>query len=455
MIWPEVRKILRQQLPEGAFNLWIEPLRCLREDREGSDGGVIDLAGPDRFFCSWVADNYLPVIKEILGRLDRVNVKVHFRVDPNQVEHSVVEQPAKHARGEQLCLPQMPAERSRIRTLHPRYIFDEFMVGDSNALAYTACQSIALNTADTEPCVYINSGTGLGKSHLAQAVAHHLYNHAPSTRLCCLTSQQFTAELVRHIKSNTMDQFKERFQRQCDVLLVEDIQTLAGRVKTQVELAEAVDCLLESGRRVLFTGSMGPQEIPDLDLGVRSRLAAGLVTVINPPDLKTRGLIVRRKAAYHHLTLDEEMVGYLAEKIRGDIRRVESAIVMIKAKASLQKNPPTMAMIREVVATVIGHEALGLSPEVIRDFVAAQFQVKVEDLQSKSRKKEVAFPRQVSMYLTRKLTDEALAAIGRAFNRDHSTVIHSIRVVTEAVARSGSVRGQVDLLTKRLRQRQQ
>jgi len=447
MIWPEVRSILHHQLSESEFNLWIEPLRCL-----GEDGQVMDLAGPDRFFCSWVANNYLAVIDKTLIQLDRAGVQVRFRVDPSLAGQS---DPAedKVDRGEQLRLPSMPRGRSRIRTLHPRYTFDEFMVGESNALAFSACEAIAANASEAEPCVFINAGTGLGKSHLAHAVAHHLYNHAPSTRLCCLTSQQLTAELVRHIKNNSMDQFKEKFQRQCDVLLVEDVQTLAGRSKTQVELAEAVDCLLESGRRVLFTGSLSPRDIPDLDAGVRSRLGSGLVTTINPPDLKTRRLIIQRKANYHKLALDDDMIEYLAEKVRGDVRRLESAIVGLKAKSNLQKSQPTMAMIQEVVSAVMGNEAPGLSAEAIRDFVAAQFRVSVTDLQSKSRKKELAFPRQISMYLARKLTEEALAGIGKAFNRDHSTVVHSIRVITEAVARNGSIRGQVEHLTARLRQR--
>ncbi|MDF1614213.1 chromosomal replication initiator protein DnaA [Desulfurivibrio dismutans] len=451
MIWPEVRKILQHQLPESVFNLWVEPLRCLAEDNQ-----TLELAGPDRFFCSWVADHYLAAMQEALGRLERPGIRISFRVDPDLADDRAADEAGVAGGGkEQLRLPQMPKGRPRIRTLHPRYTFDEFMVGESNALAFSACEAIAAGAAEAEPCVFINAGTGLGKSHLAHAVAHHLYNYSPSTRLCCLTSQQLTAELVRHIRSNTMDQFKEKFQRQCDVLLVEDVQTLSGRGKTQVELAEAVDCLLENGRRVLFTGAVGPREIPDLDDGVRSRLAAGLVTSINPPDMQTRRLITRRKADYHKLILDEEMVEYMAEKVRGDVRRLESAIVGLKAKANLRKAPPTMAMVKEVVATVVvGGDDPGLSAEAIRDFVAAQFQVSVDELQSKSRKKDVAFPRQVSMYLARKLTDEALAGIGKVFNRDHSTVVHSIRVITEAVARNGSVRGQVEHLTDKLKQRQ-
>jgi len=246
-----------------------------------------------------------------------------------------------------------------------------------------------------------------------------------------------------------MEHFKEKYHRQCDVLLMEDVQSLAGRVKTQAELAEALDILMEAGRPIVFTGAVAPRDIPQIDEGIRSRLSAGLITSINPPDQRTRRLIVTRKARYHKLDLVDELVDYLAEHVHGDIRQVESAIVGLKAKTNLMKAAPTLAMVREVVAAIVGHRQR-ISSGVIRDFVARQFKVTVADLQSKSRKKSVAFPRQISMYLARKLTGEALSDIGKSFNRDHSTVVHSIRVVTEAIARDGSIRGQVDHLAERL-----
>lgn len=441
MYWQDVREVLRRSLPESVFALWIEPLQCRLADRQ-----LLELAGPDRFFCSWVANNYQKEIEAALETAGFGGVTVRFVVDAAAAER------AGHAQaghGEQLRLPAMPEGRSHVRTLHPRYTFDEFMVGDSNALAFSACEAIANGDGGMGPCVFIHSGTGLGKSHLTHAVAHHLLDHSPHLRLHYLTSQQLTAEVVRHIKSNTMEHFKEKYHRQCDVLLMEDVHTLAGRVKTQAELAEALDVLMEAGRRIIFTGSMAPRDIPNIDVGMRSRLSAGLITSINPPDLRTRRLIILRKARYHKLALAEELVDYLAEHVKGDIRRVESAIIGLKAKANLLKAAPSLEMVKEVVAAIVGQH-LRLTSVAIRDFVARQFQIPLAELQSKSRKKSVAFPRQVSMYLARKLTDEALSDIGKAMNRDHSTVVHSIRVITEAIARDGSIRGQVEHLSERI-----
>ena len=445
MLWQEVKSILQGKLPEGAFSLWVEPLQCVREDEQ-----FIELAGPDRFFCSWVHEHYQGEMQQALQELSKPEVQIRYKVTAVGQQKSLPMPNA--AKKEQLRLPNMPERRSIIRTLHPRYTFDEFMVGESNALAHSACESIANGDSSLTPCLFINAGTGLGKSHLTHAVGHHLMNNAPCVRLHYLTSQQLTGEVVRNIKNNTMDQFKDKYNQHCDVLLLEDVQSLAGRLKTQQELAEVLDVLMERGKKIIFTSAMAPKDIPNIDEGVRSRLSAGLITTINPPDLRTREVIIQRKAKNNELPLSEEIIEYLAENVRGDVRHVESAIVGLKAKATLLKVVPDLDMVKEVVADIVG-SAQNLSAELIRDFIASQFKISVQDLCSKSRKQAIAFPRQISMFLTRKLTDQALADIGRAFNRDHSTVVHSIRVINEAIARHGSVRGQVEHLTQKLKQR--
>ena len=444
MLWQNVKSILKGKLPESAFSLWVEPLECVREDEQ-----CIELAGPDRFFCSWVNENYQGEIQRALGELEKPEVTIRYTVAEADQKKRL---PAPTPKKEQLRLPNMPERRSSLRTLHPRYTFDEFMVGESNAFAHSACESIAKGDSSLSPCLFINAGTGLGKSHLTHAVGHHLMNHAPGVRLHYMTSQQLTGEVVRNIKNNTMDQFKEKYNSHCDVLLLEDVQSLAGRIKTQAELAEVLDVLMERGKKIIFTCAMAPKDIPNIDEGVRSRLAAGLITTINPPDPQTRKLILERKARNNQLPLNEELIDYLADNIRGDIRHVESAIVGLKAKASLLDVVPDLDMVKEVIANIVG-SSHDITADLIRDFISSQFKVSVEDLRSKSRKQAISFPRQISMYLARKLTEQPLADIGKAFNRDHSTVVHSIRVINEAIARNGSVRGQVDHLTRKLKQR--
>jgi chromosomal replication initiator protein len=443
MLWNEVKELLKNKLPEAVQHLWIEPLICIR-----ADDNHIELACPDKFFCSWVKENYQKIIQESLVQLGKTSVKIHFSINPaNAYEHSVplLESSAR----EQLRLPAIPEVYSNIRNLHPRYTFEEFMVGESNLLAHSACKAIANGETSLGPSLYINAGTGLGKSHLTHAVAHTIVNNFPGTRLYYLTAQQFSSEMVSRIKSNSMDEFKSKYHNNCDVLLIEDVQSLTGKVKTQEELNELLDVLMKSGKRIILTGSNAPRELTSIDEGFRSRMSAGLISTINPPDLHTSRLIIKRKAANCKLQLDEDLIEYLAQCIKGDIRKIESAIVGLKAKSSLLKRSPDFSMAKEVVAEIIGNSQ-ELSAELIRDFIARQFKISVSDLQSKSRKKTITFPRQVSMYLARKYTEQGLMEIGKVFNRDHSTVLHSVRVISAAMSRNGSIRGQVELLAKKL-----
>lgn len=442
MLWQSVRSILKKTLSENDVTLWIEPLTCLRHDEQ-----AIELAGPDRYFCNWVLNNYAAHIHAALSDLGHGDMRVRLTVGGQATSWASSAEPEQ--KQEQLRLPLMPTNYSTVRTLHPRYTFEEFMVGESNALAHSACEAVALGQDVASPCVFVKAGTGLGKSHLTHAVAHHILQNAPGTRMHYVTSQKLTAEMVRCIKGNAMEMFKDKYQNHCDVLLVDDVQALAGRNKTQAELAETLDVLMETGKKVIFTGAMGPGEIPDISEGIRSRMSSGLITSINPPDQHTRKLIIERKAKNGKLHLSEEIVVYLAENLKGDIRKIESIIAGLKARAALLKKVPDLGMVKEIIGCSLGRQEM-ITAEFIRDFVAEQFKISADDLQSKSRKKFIAFPRQISMYLARKLTEQGLSEIGQAFNRDHSTVVHSIRVITEAIVRNGSVRGQVEHLADRI-----
>lgn len=444
MTWQQISHHLETELSQDLHTLWIKPLTCSRFDDE-----VVELCGPDRFFCSWVADNFLAAIKAALTRHGKDEAKVLFSVNESKGMPAEFKTQAPAASREQLCLPTINKVSTVVRTLNPRYIFDEFIVGTSNEIAYSACHALASGDRSLGQCLYISAGTGLGKSHLTHAVAHHLLAHNPRVRLNYLTAQQLTTDMVRSIQTKQMDAFKERYQSS-DILLMEDMQSLTGRAKTQEELASLLDVLLESGKTVIFTGAQAPRDIEALAPGVQSRLSCGLVTEISQPDLETRIMIVDQKARNLNLELSEELAIVVAERIKGDIRQITSALIGLKAKANLRRIAPDLDMVNEVLATLVGQQQ-NLTPESIRDYVAGQFKLCGDDLLSKSRKKTIAFPRQVSMYFSRKYTERGLSEIGKAFNRDHSTVVHSIRVITESMNEQGSIRGQVELLDKKIK----
>ena len=441
MVWDKTREILQEELSDNVFNLWIEPLSCVQvqEDR-------IQLACPDRFFSAYIAQHYLGIIQEKVNDTDPLQRKVILCETSSRPTPSRQPLPIK---GEQMRLPTIPEGGSHVRSLHPRYTFEEFMIGESNILAQSACKSISLNDDSVGPCLYINSGTGLGKSHLTQAVAHQILSHSPMTRLQYVTAQQFSLEMVRDIRANTMDRFKRKYHENCDILLVEDVHALTGKKKTQEELNELLDCLIKSGKRVILTANTGPRDLVGIDGEFRSRMASGLVTTIQAPDLATRLRIISNKVHSHQLQLPEELIAYLAQHIKGDVRQIESAILAIRAKAQLMSRAIDLDLLQEVVTTVVGVPKT-VSSGMITEFVGSQFRVSVQDMQSRSRKKAITFPRQVAMYLCRKHTQETLADIGKVFNRDHSTVLHSIKVVTGSTNKNISVNEQVRLLSSKI-----
>lgn len=439
MTWQLIDEKLKSVLSEEVHALWIKPLQCKRFDDQ-----VVELTGPDRFFCSWVTDNFLADIKSVLSATGKHQATVLLTVDANQPPNPA---PAVAGR-EQLRLPSMPKAPSFVRALNPRYKFSEFIVGNSNEVAHSACQALAHGDSSFGNCIYINASTGLGKSHLTHAVAHHILEHNPSTRLNYLTAQQLTAEMVRCLQTKSMDLFKETFHNS-DILLMENMQTLTGKVKTQEELSTLFDMLLESGKSIIFTGSRTPKDIDDINPDIRSRLSSGLIATISEPNFETKMLIISQNAHSLNLELAEELAIMLADQIKGDIRQIKSALVGLKAKTKLRNMSPDLDMVKEVLADIVVQNR-AITPESIRDFIAGQFKVNANDLQSKSRKKTVAFPRQISMYFSRKYTEMALSDIGKAFNRDHSTVVHSIRVITDSMNRNGGVRGQVELLDAKI-----
>ncbi len=438
MLWNAIKTSLQKSLPESEFGLWIKPLECRREDKQ-----VLEIIGPDRFFCAWVEDRYIGLIRQAAQQLGAIS-DVQLKIADHQTLH------IESDKGGQLRLPGLTSGGARLRSLHPAFTFEQFMVGESNLLARSACNALATGDATFGNCLFMNSSTGLGKSHLTQAVVHQVLRSAPSTRLHYLTAQQFSAEMVKSIRSDAMEQFSKKYIKNCDMLLVEDIHTLTGKNKTQEELNNILDYLIKSGRRVILTSALAPNKIKGIDDDFRSRMTSGLVTGIESPDYETRARIIRHKLQLHGLGGDDDLVGFMAESLQGDIRRMESAIIGIKAKSCLHNIPPDLAIAKEVIYGLVGR-AVEITGESIRDLIGSQFRVSIDDLRSRSRKRSISFPRQMAMYLTRKYTKRSLADIGDMYNRDHSTVLYAIKVITQDMSRETSIREQVDLLCSKIK----
>ncbi len=435
MVWEKAKIVLQDTLSESIYSLWIEPLAL-----HGKENSSLVLSCPDRYFGAYVKQNYLDLITrtvtEIDGSIDTVLVC-------DRAERST------HAEPVQMRLPSVPAGGSSVRSLHPRYTFDDFMVGQSNILAQSACRSVSLLDDTVGPCLYINSATGLGKTHLTHAIAHQILESQPMMRLHYLTAQQFASEMVVNIKGNAMERFKRKYQEQCDILLVEDMQSLTGRNKTQQELNEVLDCLIKTGKRVVMTANRSPRELSGIDDEFRSRMSSGLITSIQQPDLDTRRRIISRKAQQQNIELPEVYIDYLAGHVKGDVRRLESTIIAIGARAALNNNRVDEKLVEEVVK-FLTDTAADLSSKTVSELVCSKFGVSFDELRSRSRKRVIAFPRQVAMYLCRKHTEDTLADIGKIFKRDHSTVMHAVKVVSDLNRRDTTVSSQLKILSDKL-----
>lgn len=437
MVWERAKAALQDVLSESVYDLWIDPLewRC-------QDGSKLVLSCPDRYFGAYVNQNYLDLITRKVGEVDQSIDIVILKDSPP---------PSDPGQPVQMRLPSLPEGKSAVRTLHPRYTFADFMVGQSNILAQSACRSMSKLDDSIGPCLYINSSTGLGKTHLTHAIAHQILETQPLVRLHYLTAQQFASEMVMNIKANAMDKFKRKYQEQCDILLVEDMQSLTGKSKTQQELNEVLDCLIRSDKRVVMTANTSPTELTGIDDEFRSRMSSGLVTSIQMPDLETRRRIILKKAQQQNIELPQVFVDYLARQVKGDVRRLESTIIAIGARAAINHDTIDEKLIEEVVNYLTG-SALELTSQAVSELVCAQFKVSIDELRSRSRKRSIAFPRQVAMYLCRKHTEETLSEIGKNFKRDHSTVMHAVKVVSALSRRDTSVSSQLKLLSDKLKQ---
>lgn len=443
MVWERVKESLKESLAENIFSLWIEPIEYMQIKDDS-----LYLTSPDRYFSAYIRQNFLHVITDKLRENGLPALKVVF-CEGSKPKETV--RSTKTLVGTPMRLPHLPENNSQIKSLHPKYTFDEFMVGESNILAESACRSMINKDGMFGPCLYINSDTGLGKSHLTHAVAHQIFAESPMTRLHYLTAKQFSAEMVRGIQHNSMDEFKRKYQDNCDILLVEDVHALTGKKKTQEELNDILDILIKSGKRVILTANRPPRDLIGIDDEFRSRMTSGLVTTIKAPDINTRYRIVEKKALTQQLVLDEELIGYLANNVRGDIRKIESALIAVRAKACLLGGHVDIDLVREVVSSIIGVNQM-LTTLTIGELVSGQFKVSLEDLRSRSRKRSITFPRQVAMYLSRKYTEESLSDIGKTFNRDHSTVLHAIKAVSTQVVRNSSVGAQLEILGNKVKQ---
>jgi chromosomal replication initiator protein len=443
-LWGCVRENLSEKLSENNLQLWINPLRLLRIEEQ-----TLWLGCPNKFFLSWVRDKYLDQIKDAI----KLTSSGHGSVLSAGLEIAPVEEappldtpsPAPY----QFELPRIQVHERKHLRFNRGFTFDRFVVGNGNNFAYSASRALAQDHDLHTDSLFLLSSPGLGKSHLCQAIGQEILSKDLRKQVLYLTAEDFTNEMVYSIKNNCIENFKNKFRRQCDVLVLEEVNFLSGKEKVQSEFVYTLDCLMEEKKKVVLTSRYLPKDIPRLRRNLASRLNNGLISAIKPPDYGTRLRILETKARAQGLKIRDDVLAYLAQGLTQDVRQLECCLYSLGAKSKLLSRRIDMDMAEEVLEELVSDGEV-LNPADILKAICKMYRVNVSTLRSRSRKKSVVLPRNMAMFLFRELTDLSLEAIGKQFDRNHSTVLYSINNLERTYERDPKLKGQIDLLKKQL-----
>lgn len=448
-IWKEVKTKIKKHLPDHSYRMWIEPI----EFNKYTDDTVI-LSSPN-FFCKRrVQSHYGSLLESEInkasGRVFKVSIEVGEKQDDTDKKlDSKKQKIQKLDEGRQLNLPNLNIKPNTGRMLRKDFTFDGFVVGDNNKFAYSAALSLASRENSNQDALFLLSKTGMGKSHLSQAIGHYILSKYPSERVYYITAEDFTNEMIHGFQHNSIDKFKEKYRTQCDVLLLEDVHFLTGKERTQVELAMALDYLFEADKKIIFSSCYLPSDIPKMSEQLRSRLSSGLISDINAPDFRTRVRILKKKSQQNGYNIPRNVIDYLAGELSDNVRQLESGLIGVSAKSSLLGRPIDLSLAESVAKNIVQQNKT-ITIDTIKKLVCKFYNISVNEMISKSRKKSIVQPRQIAIYLSRRYTDQPLQAIGRNFNRYHATAMHSIAAVEQKLKEKGDIHKQIDYICQKL-----
>lgn len=440
-IWQETLKIIENKINRPSFDTWFPQTELVAYYDEN-----FIIKTPNDIVKDWLTNTYLNIITDSFQEVLKRKVIVKFVV-ANDLENLPIEESSSSPihRGESL------EEKIAKSNLNPRYTFDSFVVGDSNKFSHAACMSVAESLNSRYNPLFIYGGVGLGKTHLMQAIGNYVLENSNKKALY-VSSEKFTNELINGIRDDKTENFRNKY-RNIDVLLIDDIQFLAKKERTQEEFFHTFNALHEANKQIVISSDRPPKEIPTLEERLRTRFEWGLITDIQAPDYETRVAILRKKAKIENFDIPDEIMSYIAEKIDSNIRELEGALIRVIAYASLSGKTIDLQLAKESLKEIItDKKPVVITAEVIQDIVSENFNIRVEDLKSKKRNKDVVYPRQISMYLCRTLTDLSLPKIGEHFGgRDHTTVIHSYDKICSEMIKNPALSNTINSLTEKIK----
>ena len=432
-LWDAILERIKGLVNTQSFQTWFEPTRLL-----SAEGGRLVIEGPNPFFIDWLAEHHRDKIAIAASETLGEDVSVEFVASPTPPR---VTPPAENPRRSLIERSELP---NRVQ-LNARYTFSEFVVGGGNRLTHAAAQAVAERPSQVYNPFFVYGGVGLGKTHLIQAIGHRILEKRPATRIAYVSTESFMNELIHAIRRGSTLEFKDRY-RNVDVLLIDDIQFLAGKESTQEEFFFTFNALHDANRQIVVTSDRPPKEIPALQERLVSRFEWGLITDIQPPDIETRLAILRKKVAKEHIEVTDDVLQVIAENVKNNIRELEGSLIRILACASLTCREVSVDMAAELLRSIVRKPARArVTPGSIQKAVAQHFDVPADSLKARTRIARVVLARQAAMHLCRELTDLSLVRIGGKFGgRDHSTVLHAIRKIDTLLEKDPDMRDAMD-----------
>jgi chromosomal replication initiator protein len=437
-IWDKSLLLLQEKLNEQAFATWFKPIKKAAPE---NDRFVLHV--PNKFFENWIRDNYIDIIKGVIGDVAKKDFSITFKVAKDEAE------PVEEKQAEAKELIKEKKIGSRLG-LSPMYTFENFVVGASNQFAHAAAGAVAESPGGTYNPLFLYAGSGLGKTHLLHAIGHKLLAEKPDTKVCYIRAEAFMNELINGIRYEKMNAFREKY-RNMELLLIDDIQFIAGKERTQEEFFHTFNAIYEANHQIVVASDKFPKEMQGLDERLRSRFEWGLVADIQPPDTETKVAILKKKADTNSVVLPDDVAFFLASNIHSNVRELEGLFNRLCAFSSLNKTDITIDFAKETLKDFLSKKDKHLNVDYIQRTVASFFNLKVADLKSKKRKKVIAFPRQIAMYLSRELTGDSYPEIGNKFGgKDHSTVIHAVNKIAVLLDTDPYTKNTIDALTSSL-----
>jgi chromosomal replication initiator protein len=440
-VWQGATKVLQGMLNPDLYSRWFVPIKPVEIKDD-----TLHLGVANEFSQIWLQDNFLPLVREAVNQASKDPLQVRFVVTSSPTAPAPEESPEPTTTTG--AAPARPMADSR---LNPRYTFDSFVIGPNNNFAHAASLAVAQAPARAYNPLFMYGGVGLGKTHLMQAIGHAVARGHKHAKVCYITSEQFMNEFIQALQTASMTKFRKKY-RHADVLLIDDIQFLGSKERLQDEFFHTFNALFDAHKQIVLSSDRPAAEIANLEARLVSRFEWGLVTELQPPALETRIAILKKKAAVLNVAIPDRVIEYLAERIRTNIRRLEGALIRVASYASLTGKEVTMDSLETLLRDALHEEAKRtITIDAIQRKVAEHFDIRLADMTSRRRPQNVAFPRQVAMYLSRTLTDRSLVDIGETFGgRDHGTVMHACRLIEQRMAEDQRLRQTVAYLQQAL-----